>query len=104
MRGDGPPPEAKPFAIERVDPALDQLIDGNAQLTEVASGFGLNEGVTWVPEGDSGFVLVSGLIDNVVYKVTMDGTVTAFIEQAAFLARIRRPPASRRARAGRTSC
>ena len=84
MRGDGPPPQAQPFRIERVDPALDQLIASDAQLVEVASGFGLNEGVTWVPEGDSGYVLVSGLLDNVVYKVTMDGTVTAFIEQAGY--------------------
>jgi len=84
MRGDGPPPAEEPFRIERVDPALDALISSDAQLVEVASGFGLNEGVTWVPEGDSGYVLVSGLIDNVIYKVALDGTVTSFIEKAGF--------------------
>ena len=84
MRGDGPPPAAEPIRIERVDPALDALISPDAQLVEVASGFGLNEGVTWVPEGDGGHVLVSGLIDNVIYKVTLDGKVTSFIERAGF--------------------
>jgi len=84
MRGDGPPPEAAPFRIDKRDPALDTLIAPDAQLVEVASGFGLNEGVTWVPEGDSGYVLVSGLMDNVVYKVTLDGKVTSFIEKAGF--------------------
>ena len=31
MRGDGPPPEAKPFSITRNDPALDQIISPDAQ-------------------------------------------------------------------------
>lgn len=84
MRGDGPPPAAAPFRIEKQDPALDAVIAPNAKLVEVASGFGLNEGVTWVPEGASGHVLVSGLIDNVVYKVTLDGKVTSFLEKAGF--------------------
>lgn len=84
MRGDGPPPKAEPFKIERLDSALDALLEPDAQLVEVANGFGINEGVTWVPEGDSGYVLVSGLIDNVVYKAALDGTITTFIEKAGF--------------------
>src|SRR5262245_22964588 len=31
MRGDGPPPAAKPFNITRNDPALDQLVASNAK-------------------------------------------------------------------------
>ncbi len=84
MRGDGPPPQAEPFKIEKLDPALDAVIAQDAQLVEVASGFGINEGVTWVPDGDSGYVLVSGLIDNVVYKAALDGQITTFIEKAGF--------------------
>lgn len=84
MRGDGPPAKAAPFRIEKVDPALDALIAPNAKLVEVAHGFGINEGVTWVPEGNGGYVLVSGLIDNVVYKATLDGRITALIEKAGF--------------------
>jgi len=84
MRGDGPPPADSPFRIDKRDPALDDLIAPDAELVEVARGFGLNEGVTWVPDGESGYVLVSGLLDNVVYKVTPDGQVTSFIENAGF--------------------
>lgn len=84
MRGDGPPPPAEPFRIEKVDPSLDALIARDAKLTEVAHGFGLNEGVTWVPEANGGYALVSGLIDNVIYKVTLDGKVTSLIEKAGF--------------------
>ncbi len=41
MRGDGPPPEAKPFSITRTDPALDDIISPDAKLVELGRGFGL---------------------------------------------------------------
>lgn len=84
MRGDGPAPEARPFRIERVDPALDALVDPGTQAELIATGFGLNEGPVWVPEGDSGYLLVGGLLDNVIYKISADRKVSVFMEQAAF--------------------
>lgn len=84
MRGDGPAPEARPFRIERVDPALEALVDPSAQADLIATGFGLNEGPVWVPEGDSGYLLVGGLLDNVIYKISADRQVSVFMEQAAF--------------------
>ena len=44
MRGDGPPPAAKPFSITRLDPALDAVVASDTQAELIASGFGLNEG------------------------------------------------------------
>ena len=58
MRGDGPPPESKPFSITRSDPALDAIISPNAKIETLATGFGINEGVIWIREGNSGYVLV----------------------------------------------
>lgn len=84
MRGDGPPPAAEPFRIERADPALDAIVAPDARLVEVARGFGLNEGPVWIREGKSGYLLVSGLIDNVIYKVTPEGAVSVFLEKAGF--------------------
>ena len=69
MRGDGPPPEPADFRIVRVDPGLDAVVPPDAELELLATGFGLNEGPVWVPEGDSGYLLVAGLIDNVIYKI-----------------------------------
>lgn len=54
----------------------------DARVELVASGFGLNEGTTWVREG--GFLLVGGLLDNVLYKITPDGTVSVFMEKAGY--------------------
>jgi gluconolactonase len=84
MRGDGPPPAAKPFSITRADPALDAIVASNAEAELLASGFGLNEGPVWVPEGRSGYLLVGGLLDNVLYKISADNEVSVFMEQAGY--------------------
>jgi gluconolactonase len=84
MRGDGPPPEAKPFSITRSDPALDDIIAPNAQLTELARGFGLTEGGLWITEGNSGYWIFAGLLDNVLYKVTPQKQVSIFMEKAGY--------------------
>jgi gluconolactonase len=84
MRGDGPPPEAKPFSITRNDPALDQVVSPDAQLVELASGFGLTEAGLWILEGNSGYWIFAGLLDNVLYKVTPDKEVSVFMEHAGY--------------------
>jgi len=84
MRGDGPAPVAKPFSITRADPALDAVVAANAKADEIARGFGLNEGPVWVREGKSGYLLVGGLLDNVIYKIAADKTVSVFMEKAGY--------------------
>ena len=84
MRGDGPAPAPKPFNITRSDPGLDAVVAANAKAELIASGFGLNEGPVWVREGQSGYLLVSGLLDNVIYKVAADKTVSVFMEKAGY--------------------
>ena len=84
MRGDGPPPQAKPFRIDRADVALDGVISPRARLDTLASGFGLNEGPVWMPDGREGFLLISGLLDNVIYRIDADGKVGVFLERAGY--------------------
>jgi gluconolactonase len=84
MRGDGAAPEAKPFSITRTDPALDDIISPNAQLVELARGFGLSEGGLWIAEGNSGYWIFTGLLDNVLYKVTPQKHVSVFMERAGY--------------------
>ena len=84
-RGDGPGPAAKPFGFTRADPGFDALIARDARVELVAEGFGINEGTTWVRDGKgSGFLLVAGLIDNVLYKITPDDVVSVFMEHAGY--------------------
>ena len=84
MRGDGPAPAAKPFGITRSDPGLDAIVESSVQAELIATGFGLNEGPVWVREGNSGYLLVGGLLDNVIYKIAADKQVSVFMEQAGF--------------------
>ena len=84
MRGDGPPPAARPFSITRVDAALDAIVSPNAKLELLAQGFGLNEGPVWVRDGRRGYLLVSGLLDNVIYKITPGGKVSVYLDKAGY--------------------
>ena len=84
MRGDGPAPQPKPFSITRSDPGAgcDRL--PQRQGRGAGRGFGLNEGPVWVREGNSGYLLVGGLLDNVIYKIAADNTVSVFMEKAGY--------------------
>jgi gluconolactonase len=84
MRGDGPPPEAQSFRLERADRDFDGVIAPDAKLEVLASGFGLNEGPVWMPEGQGGYLLVSGLLDNVIYKIDSRKRVSVFMERAGY--------------------
>jgi gluconolactonase len=84
MRGDGPAPEPKPFSITRVDPALDKIISPDAKLVELGRGFGLTEGGLWIAEGSSGYWIFTGLLDNVLYKITPQKQLSIFMEKAGY--------------------
>ena len=53
--------------IERLDPALDDLLAADARIETLASGFAWAEGPVWVPEGD-GYLLFSDIPNNRVVK------------------------------------
>ncbi len=82
------PPGAspQPFTITRADPALDALIAPNTKLRTVASGFGFSDGPVWIrgQGGQPGYLLVSSIIGNVIYKVTPDGRVSVFLDKAGY--------------------
>ena len=82
------PPSAspQPFSITRADPALDALIAPDAKLRTVASGFGFSDGPVWIrgQGGRPGYLLVSSIIGNVIYKVTPEGRVSVFLDKAGY--------------------
>jgi hypothetical protein len=84
MRGDGPSLTSKPFSITRTDPALDALISPQGKLEMLADHFGLTEGPVWIPDGKQGYLVVADLIANVLYKITLDHTVSVFLDKAGY--------------------
>jgi len=59
--------------VTRLDPALDELISPDAKLEEVRTGYGFTEGLVWVPQGKTGYLLLSDMPANVIYKLSTDG-------------------------------
>lgn len=58
------------FELVAQSPAFWNLLDRNAKLTTVATGFGFTEGPVWDP---SGFLYVSDETQNKIYRVYLDG-------------------------------
>lgn len=58
--------------IERLDPALDELIDPDAQIEQIATGFQFTEGPLWHPDG---YLLFSDPNANVIYAYHPNGNV-----------------------------
>jgi gluconolactonase len=79
-----PPVADRPFQIQRLDPALDQIIASDAKLEVLGEHFGLTEGPVWVPEGRSGYLLFSDCAANVIYKWVAPGTLSVFLEKSGY--------------------
>jgi gluconolactonase len=71
-------------AVVRLDPALDALVSPDAKLEKVAGGFGFTEGDIWVPEGKGGYLLLSDIPANVIYKLTPDGKASIYLEKSGY--------------------
>lgn len=53
-------------SIERIDPALDALIDQDAPIDIIMDGFSWSEGPLWLPSDN--FLIVSDVPENTIYK------------------------------------
>src|SRR6267378_3687940 len=62
--------ESRVFELEALSPQFWKLVDHNAKLETVASGFGFTEGPMWEP---AGFLYVSDEEINKIFKVWPDG-------------------------------
>lgn len=74
----------QPFSITRADPGLEAVIAPDARLELLSDRFGITEGPVWVPDGGRGYVLVSDLTANVIYRISPDRKVSVFLEKAGY--------------------
>lgn len=76
-------PDEKP--IVKADPALDALISSDAKLEELTTGFGFAEGIVWMqPKGKPGYLLMSDIPANVIFKITADGKQSLFMDRSGY--------------------
>src|SRR5687768_17911494 len=64
----GQTPDGAPFRIERLHPALDDVVAADARLELLGDRFALTEGPVWVRDGDAGYLLFSDNAANVIYR------------------------------------
>src|SRR6202158_6347574 len=67
-----------------LDPALDSLVSADTKLDLVKNDFGFTEGIVWVDEGKSGYLLLSDMYANVIYKVTSEGKVSLYLDHSGY--------------------
>jgi gluconolactonase len=68
---------AQKFSLRTESPQFWKLIDRDAKLTQIATGFGFTEGPVWDP---SGFLFVSDETLNKIFRVYMDGRKEPLID------------------------
>ncbi len=73
-------PAAQP--VQKMDAALDALISPDAKMSVVKSGFGFTEGITWVEDG--GYLLISDMPANVIFKLTPAGEQTLYLDHSGY--------------------
>lgn len=80
------PENPQPFRIEAADPKFNDLVAPGSKLELVASGFGFSDGPVWIRKTGTtpGYLLISSIIGNVIYKVTPTGQVSVFMDKAGY--------------------
>lgn len=63
--------------VERLDPALDEILTRNPKVWKLAEGFKFTEGPIWVPGQDRGHLLFSDPNSNTIYRYR-DGDLSVF--------------------------
>lgn len=74
-------------SIERLDPALDELIPPDAQLEKLSEGFEWAEGPVWNKR--EGYLLFSDIPNNLVNK-WQEGKLTPFLKPAGYTGKVER--------------
>jgi gluconolactonase len=73
-----------PFRIEKLDPALDEIIAPDAKLETLGDRFALTEGPVWIQEGRDGYLLFSDNAANVIYKRSPNAPLSVYLEKSGF--------------------
>ena len=68
--------------IERLDAALDAIVDTAAVIERIATGFNFTEGPVWHPDG---YLLFSDPNDNLIYRWTPDGQVSVYRTKSGYV-------------------
>ena len=69
-------------SIERLDPAINQLVPPDAELQKLAEGFEWSEGPVWISQGD--YLLLSDVPRNAIFKWQPEGSVRLYMKPSGY--------------------
>jgi gluconolactonase len=80
------PPHEVNIKVERLDPAVDQIVPPNAKLFKLAEGFEFTEGPIWLrgSESSEGRLLFSDPNHNTIYQYTESGVLSVFRDHSGY--------------------
>lgn len=81
LAASAPAASEQAMSIQRLDPALDQLIEPGTKIEKVAGGFQFTEGPMW----HEGRLWFSDLVGNKMYAVSPDGKVEVLMDHSGGL-------------------
>ena len=84
LMADDPEPVAREFSIEKLSPALDELLSADAELDLLGDRYGLTEGPLWVDDDAGGHLLFTDLISNAIFKWTESEGTSVFLDEAGY--------------------
>ncbi len=71
--------------VMRLDPALDAIVSPDAKLEMLkVDTYGISEGPVWIRDGQSGYLLFSDIVANVIYKWTADNQVSVYMKDSGY--------------------
>lgn len=70
--------------VDSRDSLMDSLVSPDARVELLATGFGFTEGVTWVQQGATGYLLFSDMPANVIYRWAPNGKVDIYLEKSGY--------------------
>ncbi len=68
--------------VDRLDPALDEIVSANPKVYKLAEGFLFTEGPVWVRDGS--YLLFSDPNANTIYRYTEAGELSVFREKSGY--------------------
>jgi gluconolactonase len=74
-------PREVALQVERLDPAIDEIVPRSSKLEKIAEGFLFGEGPIWVPEG---YLLLSDPNGNRIYKWSPQDGVSIFRRESGY--------------------
>jgi gluconolactonase len=83
-RAQAPSVGDRPFQIQRLDPALDEIIAPDSKLEVLGEHFGLTEGPSGYARGARRYLLFSNCAANVVYRWTPASGFSVFLEKSGY--------------------